>query len=184
MLHPIVRDKTVDKTISEACPISEATGYAMTLHFHFGEKPPEHNLVTFGRKLNEIFEHSTLEVHRVRWGGIRETAFTRATQRFTKTLRKRRASSVSQRPTKMTVTAARSEGLALDTNLLSPYAAYLDTQDSTGDESSEQFTACSPVTPPEADLKPGTKEEIALSGIAQVKVWGGEPACETEGQLC
>ncbi|KAL8912470.1 MAG: hypothetical protein Q9172_007502 [Xanthocarpia lactea] len=173
MLHPIRQNKPVDRTTSEVCDISEARGYAMTLHLQFGEKPPVRNVVTLGKRLNEIFEHSTLEVHRIRWGGIRETAFTRATQRFTKTLRERRASSVSQRPTIVRVTAPTSECLVLDTNLLSPYAASPDTQDSTGDESSERFTASSPVTPPEAELKTGSKEEIALSGTAQVKVWEG-----------
>ncbi|KAL8903572.1 MAG: hypothetical protein Q9171_007359 [Xanthocarpia ochracea] len=174
MLHPILQDKKIDRTTSEGCPINEAKGYAMTLHFHFGEKPPECNLITFGRKLNDIFEQCTLGVHRVRWGGIRETAFTRATQRFTKTLRERRASSVSQRPTSLTVKTPTSECLMnrLDPSLLSPLSPYATSQDSTGDDSSVQFTTSSPVTPPEADLTTGTKEEIALSGIAPVKLLG------------
>ncbi|KAL8773579.1 MAG: hypothetical protein Q9209_001684 [Squamulea sp. 1 TL-2023] len=173
MLHPIQQDKTVKKVNSEDCLIREATGYVMTLHFQFGGKPPDDDIVKLGKELNEIFKHNTLEVHRVRWGGMEATPFTHVTGRLQKSLWKRRASSLSQRPTNLADTTPSSTSLigSLDTSLLSPYAVVSAAQDFAGDESCSPFTASSPVTPPESDMKTSLRMKSSLLELAQEGAW-------------
>ncbi|KAL8754706.1 MAG: hypothetical protein Q9199_004154 [Rusavskia elegans] len=158
MLHPLRQHKP-SGVKSEECPLKGATGYVMTLHLHFGDKPPDDHVVTLGRNLNKIFERNTLEVHRVRWGGLKATMFTRATRKFL--LIKRRASSQSQRPTITLPCSTFSTG-QLDRHLLSPSAVASDGHDSGGDDSCSTFTPSAPTTPVELSTKAMTiKDELS-----------------------
>ena len=54
----------------------------LTLHFDFSEKPSHASVETLGRELNRIFSDSVQGVHRVRWGGIRQSMAARALKAF------------------------------------------------------------------------------------------------------
>ncbi|KAL8727740.1 MAG: hypothetical protein Q9166_005853 [cf. Caloplaca sp. 2 TL-2023] len=158
ILHPLRPDRAVQETPKEGCLLKGATGYVVTLHFHFGDKPPDDHLETLGRNFNEIFERNTLEVHRVRWGGMRTTMFTRATKRFQDSLHKRRASNNSQRPTEI-------NDLAPTNGRLTAYSTGSVMQNSAGDGT--PLTRSSPATPfLEDDIEIYTKDEMGLFELA------------------
>lgn len=170
MLHPLRQHKP-SGVKSEECPFRGATGYVMTLHFHFGGKPPDDHVVTLGRNLNKTFERNTLEVHRVRWGGLKATAFTRATRKFQKNLMKRRASSQSQRPT-ITLPSSTSPMGQLNSRLLSPSAVASDGHDSGGDDSCSAFTTSFPTTPAELNPQPSVaKDELSPLEVVGESTW-------------
>ncbi|KAL8784332.1 MAG: hypothetical protein Q9213_004041 [Squamulea squamosa] len=172
MLHPLQLDKTVKKATDGDNPISGATGYVMTLHFQYGGKPSDDDLNKLGRDLNKIFERSTLEVHRVRWGGMRATMFTRATRRFKKRLRDRRASSLNQQPPNLDIAPSSTFLMGPpDTSLLSPHVIASDTQDLAGDGSCSSFTTSSPVTPPEPDIKTSLIIKSSLLELSKERAW-------------
>ena len=164
MLHPLRHHKPSGVT-SDDCPYRRATGSVMTLHFNFGDEPPDEHLKTLGRKLNEIFEKNTLGVHRVDWGGLEGTPFIRAAQKFQKNLMKRRASSQSQRPT-MTLRSSTSSAGPVNTGLLSPSAVAFDGHDSGGEDSGSVLTTSAPTTPAELSQHPvRMKDELSLPQI-------------------
>ena len=154
MLHPLQHHKP-SGVASDDRPRTRAT---MTLHFNFGDKPPEAHLVTLGRKLNEIFERNTLGVHRVDWGGLEETPYIRAARKFQKKLKKQRASSQSQRPT-ITLPSSTSSAGPVNSGLLSPNAVTFDGHDSGGKDSSSVLTTAAPTTPAELSQQPVTIED-------------------------
>ncbi|KAL8645463.1 MAG: hypothetical protein Q9226_007293 [Calogaya cf. arnoldii] len=174
MLHPL-RQKRPSDVANEECPIKRAaTGYVMTLHFDFGNKPPDDNLRTLGMNLNTIFERNALEVHRVRWGGLKATMFTRATRKFQKTLMmKRRASSQGQQPIIIVPCSTSSTG-QMNSSLLSPNAVVFDGHESGGEDSGSAVTTSSPPTPADLSPKRSTKDELGL-----LEVVGESPLLET-----
>lgn len=164
MLHPLRQHKPPGVK-NEECPFRGATGYVMTLHFHFGGKPPDDHLITLGRNLNKIFERNTLEVHRVRWGGLKATVFTHVTRILQKNLMRRRASSQGQRPT-ITLSGSTSPTGQSNSRLLSPSAVASDGHDSGGDDSCSAFTPSAPTTPVELSAKALTiKDELSPLGV-------------------
>ncbi|KAI4142043.1 MAG: hypothetical protein LQ341_003332 [Variospora aurantia] len=90
MLHPLQPDSAEDDKSYETSPSELADRHIVTLHFDFGGNPSGKNLETLGRNFNEIFERNTLGVQRVRWGGVRVSAFARATRRFSAASRRRK----------------------------------------------------------------------------------------------
>ena len=172
MLHPLRHHKPSGVT-SDDCPYRRATGYVMTLHFNFGDEPPDEHIVTLGRKLNEIFEQNTLGVHRVGWGGLEGTPFTRATRQFQKIQKnlKRRASSQGQRPTRTLLSSTSSAG-PVNSGLLSPSAMAFAGHDSGGEDSGSVLTTSSPTTPAELSQQPVTvKQPVTIKddlGLLQV----------------
>lgn len=97
MLHPLhksQKDGSQTELPSEEnknpYPFSRQT---VTLHFEFAEKPSHANVQLLGRQLNNIFELYKLGVNRVRWGGMKQSAFARVMGSFQASLaRSRRAS--------------------------------------------------------------------------------------------
>ena len=164
MLHPLRKHRLSRVATSEECQIRRVTGYLMTLHFHFGDKPPDDHIITLGRNLNKIFERNTLEVHGVRWGGMKATLVTRATRKFQMNLMKRRASSQSQRPTIMLPPSTPSSE-PLNNSLLSPNAVTSDGHDSGGDESCSPLASSAPTTPSEANPKPPKEDQLVLGDV-------------------
>lgn len=164
MLHPLRKHRLSRVATSEECTIRRVTGYLMTLHFHFGDKPPDDHIITIGRNLNKIFERNVLEVHGVRWGGMKATPVTRATRQFQKNLMKRRASSRSQRPT---IILPPSNSLLEPSNssLLSPIAVTFDSHDSGGDESCSPLASTAPTTPSEANPKSAKEDQLVLGDV-------------------
>ncbi|KAL8678376.1 MAG: hypothetical protein Q9224_003984 [Gallowayella concinna] len=161
MLHPLRQKGTASGVVKEDSLLKGASGYVMTLHFQFGEKPPDNLLRTLGEKFNELFEHNTLQVHRIRWGGIRETTFSRATRIL---MRTRRGSSQSQRSTKILDTAPKSTASlgSINTGLLSPSAGGFDILDSAGAESCSPLTISFPETPyPQEHTTTNMKAELS-----------------------
>ncbi|KAL8645949.1 MAG: hypothetical protein Q9226_007070 [Calogaya cf. arnoldii] len=130
MLHPIRTDRVDINKAPEVPPVDQGNGHFVTLHFDFGDKPSEHELITLGQGLKEFFERSTLRVHRVRWGGMRRTMFGLATRRLRGSLRKRRV--LAFEPS--------------STELLSPQTAESDFQDfmTTGSYSPSASSAPTP----------------------------------------
>ena len=166
MLHPLRHHERSGVT-SDDCPYRKAIGYVMTLHFNFGDEPPDEHLKTLGRKLNEIFEQSTLGVHRVDWGGLEGTPFTRAIRQFEKiqkTVMKRRASSQGQRPTG-TLLSSPSSASAVNSGLLSPSAVAFDGHDSGGEDSGSVLTTSAPKTPAELSRQPVTSQIVGESTV-------------------
>ena len=131
MLHPLRRDGTMSQIPNE---MDLAKKHTVTLHFDFGEKPSEGHLETLGRDLNGIFERNSLEVHRVRWGGMRASMIARAASGFQAPLRERRASQREERAPLEARLAPQTPQLASSpsSNLLSPPATGYHTQDSPG----------------------------------------------------
>lgn len=128
-------------------PLALPKGHIVTLHFDFGDKPSEENLIILGRNLNEIFERNTLEVHRVRLGEVRSTAFARATRRFS-TSRKRRLSGRG-RPSgqwKHLSSSSSESKVQLDGKHLSPQSAAFETLDSMDSGSPSSLMASSAPT--------------------------------------
>ncbi|KAI4221144.1 MAG: hypothetical protein L6R36_007112 [Xanthoria steineri] len=167
MLHPLRQHKP-SGVVSDDCPYRRAIGYVMTLHFNFGDKPPDEHIVTLGRNLNKIFERNTLGVHRVDWGGLEGTMFTRATRKFQKNLMKRRASSQSQRPTMALLSSTSTVG-PVNSGLLSPSAVAFDGHDSGGEDSGSVLTTSAPTTPAELSQQPVM---IMKDGLGPVQVVG------------
>lgn len=147
MLHPLHHHHKGNQSSDETSKITGASRHMVTLHFDFGEKPSNEHLETIGQKLNEIFELNTLGVHRVRWGGMRETPFGRAIRSFT-LMRERRASENGSRSS--AIDRISHESLCsmdgLDTSRLSPRIAVFDDPDSIGGETPSPYTASSPAT--------------------------------------
>ncbi|KAL8877804.1 MAG: hypothetical protein Q9198_004249 [Flavoplaca austrocitrina] len=164
MLHPLRKYRLSRVATSEECQIRRVTDYLMTLHFHFGDKPPDDHIITLGRNLNKIFERNTLEVHGVRWGGMKATLVTRATRKFQMNLMKRRASSQSQRPTIMLPPSTPSSE-PLNSSLLSPNGVTFDSHDSGGDESCSPLASSAPTTPLEANPKAPTEDQLVLGDV-------------------
>ena len=164
MLHPLRNQSLSRVAASEECSIERVTGYLMTLHFHFGYKPPDDHIIKLGKGLNKIFEQNTLGVHGVRWGGMKATAVTRATRKFQKSLMKRRASSQSQR-SKIIIPLSTSLSEPLNSSLLSPNAVTFDSHDSGGDESCSPLASSAPTTPSEANQKPPKGDQLVLGDV-------------------
>ena len=164
MLHPLEKHRLSRVATGEECQIRTATGYLMTLHFHFGNNPPDDHIITLGRNLNKLFERNTLGVHGVRWGGMKATAVTRATRKFQKSLMKRRASSQSQRP-KIISPLSTSLSEPFNSSLLSPNAVTFDSHDSGGDESCSPLASSAPTTPSEANPKPPKEDQLVLGDV-------------------
>ncbi|KAL8734043.1 MAG: hypothetical protein Q9166_001804 [cf. Caloplaca sp. 2 TL-2023] len=174
ILHPLRKDGkdgTAPQTPKAESPLKGAIGYMITLQFEFPEKPPDDHITTIGRNFNKVFEQNTLQVLRIRWGGIRANTFTRAAHHFQKKLRSRRASSQSQRPRDLAaITTASTPSIGvMNSGLLSPNAVTFDAQDSTGDESGSLFTASSPATPSDVELKTCTKDSLSLLDSAHAE---------------
>lgn len=98
MLHPLRKHRSSGVAQGDEYPFRAATGYVMTLHIHFRDKPLDDHLVTLGRALCKTLDRKTFGVHQIRWGGIKETPFVRAVRKFQDILDKLRASRQSQRP--------------------------------------------------------------------------------------
>ncbi|KAL8819994.1 MAG: hypothetical protein Q9223_001699 [Gallowayella weberi] len=148
MLHPLRHNSAARQPSHEESSAKDVTQYVMTLHFDLPGKPLDDHLIALGSNLNDFFERNTIEMLRVRWGGMKATAFTRATRKFLNG-HKRRASSQSQQP-KMKVDLGPTSTALLgprDKVLLSPYPPTLVSQDSAGDESCNSPTASLPPTP-------------------------------------
>ena len=139
----------------------------MTLHFNFGDEPPDEHLKTLGRKLNEIFEQNTLGVHRVDWGGLEGTPFIRAAQKF-QNLRKRPASSHSQRPT-LTILSSTPAAGPVNSGLLSPSGVAFDGHDSGGEDSGSVLTTSAPKTPAELSQQRVTIQIVGESTVEEGK---------------
>ena len=95
MLHPLRQDRVTSPHHNERIGIDHTKKHTVTLHFDFGVKPSQRDLETLGGSLNSIFERNTLDVHRVRWGGMTASMFARAAKRFRAL--KRRASERKER---------------------------------------------------------------------------------------
>ncbi len=97
MLHPL--DKVQKDGSQNVLPSEKDTNldafkrHTVTLHFEFTNQPPPIDVKTLGRELNSIFERYTLNVNRVRWGGMRQSAAALAVGNFQQAGRRRRASS-------------------------------------------------------------------------------------------
>ena len=173
MLHPLRKHRLSRVATSEDCTIRKMTGYLMTLHFHFGDKPPDDHIVTLGRNLNKTFERNNLEVYGVRWGGMKATPVTRATrqfQKFQKNAVKRRASSQSQRPT-IILPPSTSLPEPSNSSLLSPDAVTVDSHDSGADESCSPLASSAPTTPLEANPKPRKEDQLVLGDVVGKSSW-------------
>ena len=90
ILHPLKR-KGSDDEVSQELAADPLKGHALTLHFDFSEKPSPNYIEVFGRELNDFFKRN-VGVNRVRWGGVRQSMFARATRNFKDSLKRRRAS--------------------------------------------------------------------------------------------
>ncbi|KAL8646672.1 MAG: hypothetical protein Q9210_006000 [Variospora velana] len=132
MLHPLQPNSADDDKSYGTSPSELADGHIVTLHFDFGGKPSGRDLETLGRNFNEIFERNTLGVQRVRWGGVRASAFARATRRFSAASRKRKMSGTKRLPPHMKHSASSSSCSIkkLDMGLLSPQTSVFEAQDS------------------------------------------------------
>lgn len=132
MLHPLQPDSADDDKSYETRPSELADRHIVTLHFDFGGKPSGKNLETLGRNFNEIFERNTLGVQRVRWGGVRVSAFARATKRFSAASRRRKVSGTKRPPPHRQHLASSSSCSIkkLDMGLLSPQTSVFEAQDS------------------------------------------------------
>lgn len=129
MLHPLQPDSAEDDKSYETSPSELADRHIVTLHFDFGGNPSGKNLETLGRNFNEIFERNTLGVQRVRWGGVRVSAFARATRRFSAASRRRKISG-TKRPSPPLQHLASSSIKKLDMGLLTPQTSVFEAQDS------------------------------------------------------
>ena len=119
MLHPVQKEGSDTKTTSEIPDIEPHKKRTVTLHFDFLDKPTHEHLEIFGRGINGIFDRETLDVNRVRWGGMKRSTFARAAKRFHAPIKKRRASMRAQ-PGSLTRQVVLSSS---SSNLLSPASA-------------------------------------------------------------
>ncbi len=100
MLHPI--DKVQEDGSQNVLPsIKDADldafkRHIVTLHFEFANQPSHVDVETLGRQLNQIFERYPLNVNRVRWGGMRQSAAALAARSFYQASRRPRASSAQR----------------------------------------------------------------------------------------
>ena len=83
MLHPLhKRDSDVQKPLTKSEP-DRTKRYTVSLHLDFHGKPSLTSIERLGLELNGVFERETLDVNRVRWGGMHLTdVFARAAQQF------------------------------------------------------------------------------------------------------
>lgn len=166
MLHPLRPDQRRVEKPSEGTPADQKNRHIMTLHFDFGQLPSEADLTTLGRDFNEIFERNTLGVDRVRWGGIRRTAFGFAARKWRRSLRNRRASSKGG-----TVGHLKHKGPrplpampSIDTGFLSPQAAAFTSQDSVETESPQSLI---PSSAPTSDMEKESEGSATVTGSIQ-----------------
>ncbi len=92
MLHPLKR-KGSDDEVSQELAADPLKGHALTLHLDFSEKPSPNYIEMFGRELNDFFRRN-VGVNRVRWGGMRQSMFARATKNFQASLKRHRRASM------------------------------------------------------------------------------------------
>ncbi|KAL8688863.1 MAG: hypothetical protein Q9218_005330 [Villophora microphyllina] len=74
---------------NDASPVEENVPdprkkHCLTLYLDFAEKPSFDTLESFGEELNNIFEHQTFGVNRVRLGGVRQSMVGQAVDHFWK----------------------------------------------------------------------------------------------------
>ncbi len=94
MLHPLKRKSSDDEVPrEEAANLNSLKGHALTLHFDFSEKPSPDYIEMFGRELNDFFRRN-VGVNRVRWGGMRQSMFARATKLFQTSIKRQRRASM------------------------------------------------------------------------------------------
>ena len=98
MLHPLRRGDTKARTTRQTTrqtsqiDISNqdtAIAHTLTLHFDFGDKPPNIHIERLGLGLNNLFERNTLGVNRIRWGGL-HSIIARAARNWMATLERGR----------------------------------------------------------------------------------------------
>ena len=115
MLHPLRRGDTKARTTRQTTrqtsqmDISNqdtAIGHTLTLHFDFGDKPPNIHIERLGLGLNNLFERNTLGVNRIRWGGL-HSIIARAARNWMATLERSRT-----RQQRSCINASGSEGCA------------------------------------------------------------------------
>ncbi|KAI4188650.1 MAG: hypothetical protein LQ346_005271 [Caloplaca aetnensis] len=177
MLHPIRKDRVDSDKASKVPPMDQGNGHIVTLHFDFGDKPSEDDMTTLGQGLNEIFERSTLRVHRVRWGGLRRTMFGLVARRLRGSLRKRRASQIGRSTAHPRLLAARSSPAVprQDWDLLSPQAAEFDSPDFVATGSSNSPVASSAPTS-DIEREPEISKEVAVKlckSVERLEIGGG-----------
>ena len=99
MLHPLNKS-SLDAPPSPRPPLSPALeGKTVTFHMDFSRKPSLEDIETLGSQMNKIFEHHSLGVTRIRWGGMRHNASSHSLRVFQRILiRQRRASETRQLP--------------------------------------------------------------------------------------
>ena len=89
--HDRKRHLTVPST-TDAAILDQFKRSILTLHFDFHERPSVTTVESLGRELNGITKGRIQGVHRVRWGGIRQSMTARAVKAFqAESHRKRRA---------------------------------------------------------------------------------------------
>ena len=138
MLHPLRRHEAMAETPNEGFEM-DSKKHTVTLHFDFGGKPSKDHLKTLGEALNGIFDRTTLEVHRVRWGGVRASMVARAVRLFQAPVRRRRASQREERDSGGKLLTPRLPS-SPSSCLLSPPAAGYRTPDSPSTNTAEVAT--------------------------------------------
>ena len=100
MLHPLHRteeDGSQDSLLSEeTTKLNALKRRTVTLHLDFGDQPSHTDIEMLGHQLNQIFERYTLNVNRVRWGGMKQSAAARAVGSFQAGLKRYRRASMKQ----------------------------------------------------------------------------------------
>ncbi|KAL8935043.1 MAG: hypothetical protein Q9211_004910, partial [Gyalolechia sp. 1 TL-2023] len=153
MLHPLRSDQTKFGKNFKDTSVNQWKGHVVTLHFEFGEgKPSEDQVITLGRRFNDLFERNALGVHRIRWGCMRRSTFGLVVSRFRGSLRRRRASGTGGPVSRAKYGGTRSSPVVAtkDINHLSPQTAGFESPGSIGDESP---TSLLPSSVPTSDME-------------------------------
>lgn len=98
ILHPLNQNGSAQSTSKDANSLDLIKRQTLTLHFDFGERPPNDSIELLGRELNNIFDRKALGVNRIRWGSLDSVLYRAARSFQAASMRKRRISGVQQRP--------------------------------------------------------------------------------------